>query len=217
MTPMDAADPPFALADPSLAPAATGPHATVRTTAAVSLASTWEAFVPVALSEVFPNPKGPVPAVRSTSGQEGRWDVVGRSRFVHLSDGSTVREEITASEPDGGAPPTNNVATFRYRVTGFSGAIGLLAREAHGSWRFEQVAPAKTEIEWTYTFVPKAWLGMLPLRFILATFWRAYMRDGIENVRLIAERQHHEQAFDLDKPMTSDSLRLMRKVDPVAT
>lgn len=187
---MAATDPPLHLTSSSMAPAATGPRATVRTTAAVSLASTWEAFVPVALPDVFPKSKGPVPAVRSTSGQDGRWDVVGRSRSVHLGDGSTVREEITGSEPAGGALPTSNVATFSYRVTGFSGAIGLLAQEAHGTWRFEQVGPSKTRIEWTYTFVPKGWLGLVPLRFILATFWRAYMRDGIENVRLIAERRH---------------------------
>ena len=188
MTLMAATDPPLPLTSPSAAAAATGPRATVRTTAAVSLASTWEAFVPVALPDVFPKPKGPVPAVLGTSGQEGRWDVVGRSRSVHLSDGSTVREEITASEPNGGALPASDVATFGYRVTDFSGAIGLLAQEAHGTWRFEQVAPSKTEIEWTYTFVPRGWLSSVPLRFVLATFWRAYMRDGIENVRLIAER-----------------------------
>ena len=143
----------------------------------------------MALAEVFPKSKGPVPAVLSTSGQDGRWDVVGRSRSVHLSDGSTVREEITASEPEAGAPPMSGVATFGYRVTGFSGAIGLLALSAHGTWRFEQINPSKTAIEWTYTFIPRGWLSSVPLRFILATFWRAYMRDGIENVRLIAERR----------------------------
>lgn len=170
--------------------AAAGPRATVRTIAAVSLASTWDAFVPVALPDVFPRSKGPVPAVRGTSGQDGRWDVVGRNRSVHLGDGSTVHEEITASEPHGGAPPAGNFATFGYRVTGFSGAIGFLAQEAHGIWRFEQVDPATTAIEWTYTFVPKGRLRSVPLRFILATFWRAYMRDGIENVGRIAERRH---------------------------
>lgn len=188
MTRMTATDPPLAFASPPKAPAAIGPHATVRATAAVPLALAWESFVPAALPDVFPKSKGPVPAVRSTSGQDGRWDVVGRSRSVHLSDGSTVHEEITASEPHGGAAPTRDVATFSYRVTGFSGAIGLLAQEAHGTWRFEQVGPARTEIKWTYTFVPLGWLRSVPLRFILATFWRAYMRDGIENVRRIMER-----------------------------
>jgi hypothetical protein len=162
------------------------------TSAEVPLAVAWEAFVPVALSEVFPKPKGPVPAVRGTSGQDGRWDVVGRSRSVHLSDGSTVREEITASDPSGGARPNGDVATFSYRVSGFSGPIGLLAKEAHGTWRFEQVSPEKTTIQWTYTFVPKNWVGSVPLRFVLATFWRAYMSDGIKNVRLIAERAHNQ-------------------------
>lgn len=170
--------------------AATGPRATVRTTAGASLGSTWDAFVPVALPDVFPRSKGPVPAVRGTSGQDGRWDVVGRSRSVHLSDGSIVREEITASQPHEGARPAGNVATFSYRVTGFSGAIGFLAQEAHGTWRFDQVGPARTDIEWTYTFVPNGRLRSVPLRFLLATFWHAYMRDGIENVRRIAERRH---------------------------
>jgi hypothetical protein len=171
-----------------------GPRATVETSAAVPLATAWETFVPVDLAEVFPNAKGPVPAVRGTSGQQGRWDVVGRSRSVHLGDGSTVHEEITASDPSGGAGPAGNVATFSYRVSGFTGPIGALAKEAHGTWRFEQISPRKTVIRWTYIFVPKNGLASLPLRFVLATFWRAYMRDGIANVRRIAERQDLQAA-----------------------
>jgi Polyketide cyclase / dehydrase and lipid transport len=188
MTQMTAIEPPPAIIAQHVAPAVKGPRARVTTTAAASLASTWETFVPIALSDVFPKAKGPVPAVRSTSGQQGRWDVVGRSRSVHLGDGSTVREEITASNPSAGGLPIGGIATFSYRVSGFSGPIGLLAKEAHGTWRFEQVSPQKTTIQWTYTFVPKSWLGSVPLRFILATFWQAYMRDGIENVRLHSER-----------------------------
>lgn len=189
MTLMAATEPPPALIAPSVPPVVKGPRATVRTTTSVPLAAAWEAFVPVALAEVFPKSKGPVPAVRSTSGQVGRWDVIGRSRSVNLSDGSTVREEITGSNPSGGQPATGSVATFSYRVSGFTGPIGMLAKEAHGTWRFEQVSPSRTKIEWTYTFVPKGWLAAVPLRFILATYWRAYMSDGIENVASIAERQ----------------------------
>jgi hypothetical protein len=170
----------------TIEPAIAGPTMTISTIAAVSLVVVWEAFVPIALADVFPRPKGPIPAVRRTGGQQGRWDVVGRSRSVHLSDGSIVREEITASDPSGGAAP-KEFATFSYRVSDFSGAIGRLATEAHGTWRFEQLGPHQTGIEWAYTFVPKGWLSSLPLRILLATFWRAYMRAGIENVRLITE------------------------------
>lgn len=189
MTLMTATEPPPALIVPHEAPAARGPRTTVRTTVAVPLASAWEAFVPVSLADVFPKSKGPIPAVRSTSGQIGRWDVVGRSRLVHLVDGKTVREEITASDPSEGKLPTGNVATFSYRVSGFTGALGVLAKEAHGTWQFEQISPRQTKVQWTYTFVPKGWLGKLPLQFIVATYWRAYMRDGMENLRLIAESQ----------------------------
>jgi hypothetical protein len=182
-------EPPPAVVALHRAPAVDGPRATVRITARVPLAVAWEAFVPITLSDVFPKSKGPIPAVRGTSGQEGRWDVVGRSRSVHLADGRVVREEITASDPTAGAPPAGEVATFAYRVSGFSGPLSLIAREAHGDWRFEQVGPEQTDIRWTYTFVPKNWLGAVPLKLILRTFWRAYMRDGIDNVRLIAERQ----------------------------
>lgn len=184
-----ATNPPPAISAVYVAPAVAGPRATVRTSAAVPLSVAWETFVPVPLDAVFPKSKGPVPAVRGTSGPVGRWDVVGRSRQVHLSDGRTVHEEITASNPSAGNPPSGNVATFRYRVSGFSGPIGLLANEAHGSWRFEQVGENQTRIEWTYTFVPRSRLSAIPLRFVLATFWRAYMSDGIENVRRLAERE----------------------------
>lgn len=189
MIPIVATEMPAAVVVPLATPYANGPRTTVETVVAVPLSTAWGAFVPVALPEVFPRPKGPVPAVISTSGQEGRWDVAGRSRFVHLSNGSTVREEITFSDPSDGRLPTSSTATFSDRVSGFSGAIGGIAREAHGTWRFEQLSPDRTRITWTYTFVPKGWLASVPLRFVVSTFWRAYMRDGIENVRRIAERE----------------------------
>lgn len=188
MIPIAATGMPPAIVVPMAPPSVKGPRATIETVAAVPLRTAWSAFVPVALSEVFPRSKGPVPAVRSTSGQEGRWDVVGRSRSVHLSDGSTVREEITFSDPSDGRLPTGSTATFAYRVSGFSGAVGGLAREAHGTWRFEQLAHDRTRITWTYTFVPKGGLASVPLSFVMSTFWRAYMRDGIKNVKRIAER-----------------------------
>lgn len=165
-----------------------GPRAKVKTIVNVPLRVAWNAFVPVALPDVFPKSKGPIPAVRGTSGQQGRWDVVGRTRSVHLSNDRTVLEEITYSDPSAGAQPQGNVATFSYRVSGFSGTIGGLAREAHGTWRFEQVSPYQTRIEWTYVFVPKSWFASIPLSFVVATSWRSYMRDGINNIKTITER-----------------------------
>ncbi|MFN4158880.1 MAG: hypothetical protein ACK4GO_10835 [Gemmobacter sp.] len=98
-------------------------------------------FVPIDLALVLPRPKGPIPAVTGTSGQTGRCDVAGRSRVVHLSDGRQVREEITASDPSDGQAPRNGRAGFAYRVHGFTGPFGLLAREARASWAFAETAP----------------------------------------------------------------------------
>ncbi|MFN4101548.1 MAG: SRPBCC family protein, partial [Pararhodobacter sp.] len=155
---------------------------TVEATAKADLAHVWDVFVPIDLAVVFPCAKGPIPAVTGTSGQTGRWDVVGRSRVVHLSDGRHVREEITASEPSDGRAPQDGSASFAYRVDGFTGPFGLLAREARGSWTFTQIAPGQTRIVWTYEFEPTGFLGSLPLRVIAPTFWRAYMRDGLANI-----------------------------------
>ena len=155
-----------------------------------AVADVWDVFVPVDLAMVFPRAKGPVPSVTGTTGQTGRWDVVGRTRMVHLSDGRAVREEITGSDPSGGDPPQGGRARFAYRVHGFTGPFGTLAREARGTWSFEQVAPDSTRIVWTYVFVPTGRLGSLPLRVIVPTFWRAYMRDGLANFcRLIESSQ----------------------------
>lgn len=189
MIPIAATEMPPAIVVPAAPPSVKGPRATVRTVAAVPLRTVWSAFVPISLCEVFPKSKGPIPAVQRTSGQDGRWDVVGRSRSVHMRGGSTVREEVTFSDPTDGRMPTSGNATFSYRISGFSGAIGGLAREAHGTWRFEELGPDRTSITWTYTFVPKGGLASVPLGFVVSTFWRSYMRDGIKNVKLIAERE----------------------------
>ena len=164
-----------------------GPTAVVRTVAEASLDQVWAAFVPVDLAQVFPRPKGPIPAVTGVSGQTGPWDVVGSARHVHLADGSRVREEILASTPCDGAAPSGGAARFAYRVAGFTGPLAALTDAAHGEWRFVADGPARTEITWRYTFSPRGWWVRPALALLVATVWRAYMADGLDNVRRLAE------------------------------
>ncbi|MFN7054233.1 SRPBCC family protein [Hyphomonas sp.] len=161
--------------------------ARVETIASAPLETVWKVFVPVELPRVFPRRKGPIPAVTSTSGQTGRWDVPGQTRFVHLSDGTTVREEITFSEPSEGRPPTDGRAEFGYRVSGFTGPMAGLAAEARGAWLFEEIDADRTRIIWTYVFVPASALASLPLGLIVRTFWTAYMRSGLANIQAMSE------------------------------
>ena len=166
-------------------PTSVGPSTSVRILVDAPIGQVWERFVPIELPQVFPRAKGPIPPVVATEGQDGRWDEVGRSRTVVLGDGSRVHEAITLSEPSGGAP-AEGAARFGYTVSGFSGPLGRLAREARGFWTFEAHRD-RTAIEWTYAFQPTGVLARPILAFIIATFWRSYMRDGMANVKRIAE------------------------------
>lgn len=168
-------------------PSPPGPSAQVTTTASASLAQVWAVFVPVDLAQVLARGSGPIPAVLRTSGQTGPWDVAGSARQVHLADGSVVAEEILASDPTHGAAPAGGRARFAYRVAGFTGPMAALTGEAFGEWTFVEAAPARTQITWRYTFVPRSPFAAPLLSLIITTFWRAYMRQGIENVRRLAE------------------------------
>lgn len=158
-----------------------GPSTSVRDVVSVPIQQAWECFVPIELPKVFPKARGPIPPVVAVRGQDGRWDEPGRSRTVVLGNGSTVHEAITLSEPSGGAAPSDGRARFGYTVSGFTGPMGRLAREARGFWLFTE-RDGKTHIEWTYAFIPAGALAYPILAVIIATFWRAYMRDGMANV-----------------------------------
>lgn len=167
------------------------PTLTISATAKRDLATAWDRFVPAALSDVFPKSKGPVPAVINVTDQTGRWDEVGRSRRVHLGDGAVVTEEITLSNPSGGATLTNGKAEFGYKVYGFQFPFGLLTSEATGFWTFSK-RDGETQITWTYTFTPTHLVTRPIMSLLIATFWKAYMTDGLAHVvRIIEEDAEH--------------------------
>ena len=164
----------------------TNPTITLSATANRPIDVAWNAFVPVALPDVFPKAKGPVPAVVKVTGQTGRWDKVGESRLVHLGDGAIVTEAITLSDPTEGAAPQNGQARFGYRVSGFARPFGLLTSEANGFWTFDEVAGV-TRITWRYTFTPTSFLTRPIMALVVRTFWKSYMADGLANVVRIIE------------------------------
>jgi hypothetical protein len=108
---------------------------------------------------------GLVPGVASTSDISGPWDRPGSHRIVHLLDGSTVNEGITAYD---------RPSYFAYRVSNPSFALKHLMTEARGQFWF---APAKggTSVTWIYTFQAKNHLAKLPLMLFVKTQWKGYM------------------------------------------
>lgn len=75
--------------------------------------SAFEHIVPIDLSSIFTG-YGLLPAVTKTKNQIGDWNVVGQTRTVHLSDGSTAREELTGYKYP---------SYFSYTVSGFTGSL----------------------------------------------------------------------------------------------
>jgi hypothetical protein len=101
------------------------------------IAATLETRIEGALAEVFDFvaaedvlPKvltgyGLLPAVVKTSGNTGPWDRPGSSRTVHLSDGTTAREEVTTyRRPE----------YFAYKTSEYTFALRFLATGATGEW-----------------------------------------------------------------------------------
>ena len=110
------------------------PSISVTATARVAVARdplfAW--FIPIELPRILAG-YGPVPAVVSSSDQSGPWDVVGSARTVHLADGATARERVTACDPP---------AYFAYTVAEFSHSLRHLAVEGRGQWWFDAAGDA---------------------------------------------------------------------------
>ncbi|MCS5715144.1 SRPBCC family protein [Herbiconiux sp. CPCC 205716] len=118
-----------------------------------------------------------LPGVTGVTDATGPWDTPGRTRTVHLSDGSRFREHLDVYEP-----PTHPDAPgrFDYTVTDYTKTLAHLVSDAEAHWRFEPAGPSGegSRIRWTYGFRP------LPgRRFVVAhligPIWRAYMRRSM--------------------------------------
>lgn len=136
----------------------------------------------ISAEDVLPNVLtgyGPLPAVVKTSENTGPWTVAGSARLIHLTDGSTVREQVTTYEPSN---------RFAYRVWDFGNPlIRSLATQARGEWTFSP-APGGTLVIWTYTFTAKNAVTAVPLSGITQILWRGYMDVCLENSkRLMAK------------------------------
>ena len=142
---------------------------TVTTTVRASAAAAMNHVAPVDLTTIFTG-YGPLPAVSATARQTGPWSSAGQSRVVTFSDGSTVRESLTAYTP---------ARSFSYRITELTGTLQLLARELRGEWQFESQDGNGTTISWRYDFVPRNALIAPLVHVLVRTLWRGYMRRAL--------------------------------------
>jgi hypothetical protein len=152
----------------------------VATTVSVRVAAAREPlfdwFIGIELPRILTG-WGPVPAVVSTTDQSGPWDTPGSRRTVHLSDGSTAHERVTACE---------RPASFGYTVDGFSGPVRHLADEGRGQWRFAAAGADATDVRWTYTFQARSPAAALLLTPVVKIAWRGFMRRALNQLAALA-------------------------------
>ncbi|WP_429650295.1 SRPBCC family protein [Skermanella aerolata] len=120
------------------------------------------------------------PGVTHTTGTTNLWNVPGATRIVHLSDGTSSRETVTAaSTPD----------YFAYRLTEFSSRrLRLLVREAKGQWWFTDEGTG-THAKWTYTAESRNILSAPLLVPVMKVFWNRSMRQALARIKARAEKE----------------------------
>lgn len=149
-------------------------HRTVQAPPAVALVL----LAGVDLPAVFTG-YGPLPAVTGTRGQEGAWDVPGRTRTVELADGSTLEEVLRAYGDDG----------FGYLVHSPSGPLRHLVHDAEVRWQLAPAGPGATAVAFTYAFRPRTLRRPL-VAAVLAPVWRRYATRALALAAERVEAQH---------------------------
>ena len=116
---------------------------------------------------------GPIPGVLSVEMENGAKPAAGATRAVKMSDGSTMREEITVQD---------RPRAHRYRWLNPPAApFSLLVRGADSDWVFRP-AGGGTVIDWTYSFDLTSPLAY-PLAAPVIWLFNRWMRAALEELR----------------------------------
>lgn len=127
--------------------------------------------LPTPLEQIFDRRFGPFPPIREVEGQDGVWGTVGQTRTIRLSDGGTMREELTTVE----APHQ-----FGYTITAITGPLKPLATSIDGVWRFEPVGTG-VRITWQWTVHPASSVAELAMP-LFGWLWKGYARQSLERI-----------------------------------
>ena len=143
------------------------------------LVRTFNVTVPADLTQIL-FAKGLLPGVINVTDQTGDWNAVGDSRRVHMTDGSSATETLTAYKENAG---------LAYRIDDFKGPLKFLISHSTGEWRFTPKSDATTHVSWTFTFHPKSALTAPIVRLIAKQLWPGYAGAALERVKSLAEAE----------------------------
>lgn len=123
-------------------------------------------------------PHGIIPGIASAEMAAGATPAAGARRFLELSDGNTIEEEVLAFD---------RPSRHRYRwVRPPAGSFGLLVRGGEGNWSF---APSErgqgTTLVWSYRFeLTSIWV--YPVAMLVVSQFQRWMEETLERVRSAA-------------------------------
>ncbi|HET8989310.1 MAG TPA: SRPBCC family protein [Humibacillus sp.] len=135
----------------------------------VEVGTAFDLLLPHPLTDLMSRRYGLLPPIREVRDQVGPWGEVGQTRTIMLTDGGTMREELTeVVRPD----------HFSYRLTDVTGALAPLVSHVDGRWSF---APAGTgvRVTWSWTLHPTTPYAARVLP-VVGRMWRGYARQALE-------------------------------------
>lgn len=148
---------------------------TVEAQAAATAEAAFGGVVPIDLVATFTG-WGPFPAVTGVEHQPGSWDAAGKTRTLRLKGGGVLRERLTEYETP---------IRCAYEVVPSKGPLRLVVDRINGQFVFRELHHGKTDISWTYDFMPKR--GARLLVKLLAPMWRRYATQLIARFVTAAE------------------------------
>ena len=78
-------------------------------------------------------------------------------------------------------PTEDRPRGFSYTVSGFTGPLGWLTKQAHGEWWFaEGSQPGTTRVRWADTFECRTLLGYPALWLVGGVLWGRYMQRALD-------------------------------------
>lgn len=123
----------------------------------------WTGVLDAPLNELFTERAGAIPPIKETTGQDGRWDAVGKTRTVVLADGSSNLETLVEyTQP----------SSYRYQLSDFTGPMKGLVAKVEGQFTFVPEGEG-TRVTWSWRIHPTNPVTRLFLP-VLGVFWRKY-------------------------------------------
>lgn len=144
----------------------------------VDIQTAYDVVRPAPLPEMMAKGSGPIPRVTEVRDQVGEWGTeVGQSRRIHMSDGGSVLETLTAID----AP-----RSFSYRLSEIKGPMKMLVSGLDGRWTFATEGEG-TRVTWIWDVDPKSALTA-PVLPILRLFWKGYAAKALASAEQMVPR-----------------------------